>query len=407
MSDRLDELASEVEKASGFNLSDETLRKRFFLAAEAFFKDLRDDLETRSKFSMSVTSGGLGMTESQAEASMGLLADRREEFMIGLRSRTEQEKRRFVSERADRQLKEEERRSSAERSELDRRFTLLTGSDSSPRTGSVPTEPPPLASPAKPRPQVGPKVVPVVSGSRQGSGSVQGDASRHDDAAVAETFRDLFGDAPEAPSATTTPPPPNLPLANGESPISDVRPSGAVGEEVSRPVLPAGGSGVRPVEVGSIRQSVVVARESKPMFSSPAVKVQSVRPAGIRPSSAVVSRPVVSDVARAPRRLTGPVEELASLTLQDFRRLSRDPSEAALKIRDKVDLLKDESFADKTAGVRAWRDSAVNRLYLETLRRSLEGTPVEEVLTAMAKDGEALTKPEFDALMKLNRGLRF
>ena len=34
-------------------------------------------------------------------------------------------------------------------------------------------------------------------------------------------------------------------------------------------------------------------------------------------------RPVVSDVAYAPR-LTGPVEEIRSITLKDFRRLSKD-----------------------------------------------------------------------------------
>ena len=56
-------------------------------------------------------------------------------------------------------------------------------------------------------------------------------------------------------------------------------------------------------------------------------------------------------------KLTGPVEELRAITLVDFRRLSRDPSEAAMKIKDKIDLLTGESFEKRSAGIAAWTAS--------------------------------------------------
>jgi hypothetical protein len=115
----------------------------------------------------------------------------------------------------------------------------------------------------------------------------------------------------------------------------------------------------------------------------------------------------MADVAPAPR-LTGPVEEIRSLTLVDFRRLSKDPSEATLKIKDKIDLLQEQSFDTKTQGIRAWTESGVNKQYLDLLRASLEGRPVVDIIAEREAAGTpTLTKPEFDAIMTLNRILRF
>ena len=115
----------------------------------------------------------------------------------------------------------------------------------------------------------------------------------------------------------------------------------------------------------------------------------------------------MADVKFVPK-LTGPVDELRSITVKDFRRLSRDPHEATLKLRDKIDLLAEQSFEVKTAGIKAWQDSEVNRLYLDMLRQSLEGKPIMDVIAEReSKSLPALAKPEFDAVMELNRKLRF
>ena len=405
-------LPSDIERASGYGFVDEAMRQRFVLAAEAFFKDLRDDLETESKFSMPTGSGGLGMTDAQAKNSVRLLVERRNDFLVAQRSKAEREKRQFVAGQVDRQLKTQERQAATERSELDRRFVKLTGQETTPKPQvesqpkPEPTVVPSSTQSIDTRPAGTPKVIRVVSGpasDRKTAGSSE--ASRRGDAAVAETFRDLFGDSQKAPEAVKVPPPVNLPLAEGETPIG-TSPAVAV-EAMSGPTVVE--SGTTQSAVQSSKPKVVVS----PGTSLPSLRYVAESASGSPRSSApplpgLQPKPTVSDVMSSPRRLTGPVEELGSLTLQDFRRLSKSPQEAILKIRDKLDLLKDESFESKVAGIRAWRNSVVNRLYLDALRQSLVGRPVNEVLSEMAKgNGEALTKPEFDVLMELNRKLRF
>jgi hypothetical protein len=130
-------------------------------------------------------------------------------------------------------------------------------------------------------------------------------------------------------------------------------------------------------------------------------------PAQVQIPALTEIKPVVSDVKFA-SKLLGPVEELRAMTIKDFRRLSRDPHEATLKITDKIDLLKEESFEKRTAGIRGWQESEANRLYLELLRSSLEGRPIMEIIAEKESKGEnVLNKAEFDAIMELNRKLRF
>ena len=115
----------------------------------------------------------------------------------------------------------------------------------------------------------------------------------------------------------------------------------------------------------------------------------------------------MQDVRFTPK-LVGPVEELRATTLTDFRRLSKDPKEAALKIRDKVDLIGQESYTQRIAAVTAWQESEVYRLYLEVLRESLGGgKPPKEVIAGRNAAGKpTLTDAEFAAIMELSRTLR-
>jgi len=406
-------LPSDIERVSGYSFVDDAMRKRFVLAAEAFFKDLRGGLETESKFSMSVKSGGLGMTDTQAKNSVKLLVEKRNDFLVAQRSKAEREKRQFVASQVDRQLKEQERQTKIERSELDRRFVELTkqettveSSKSEIKSEAEPTPNALSTQSTTTRPTGTPKVIRVLSGpasDRKTAGSSE--ASRRGDAAVAEVFRDLFGDSQKAPEAIKVPPPVNLPLANGETPINTAQ--SIVVEKTSKPAVV--GSKTDKVITQSLSSKTNAGFGSAaPSLRSVVIPVSGMSGSSVAPLPGLQSRQKVSDVVSSTRRLTGPVEELGSLTLQDFRRLSKSPQEATLKIRDKIDILKEESFEVKVAGIKAWRNSAVNRLYLDTLRQSLIGRPVDEVLVETAKSGrEALTKPEFDALMRLNHELRF
>ena len=105
----------------------------------------------------------------------------------------------------------------------------------------------------------------------------------------------------------------------------------------------------------------------------------------------------------------GPVEELRSLNLIDFRRLSNNPRQAIAMINEKINLLEQESFGQRLAGIKAWRESDLYRLYLEIGRQSLQqGRLVKEIVGERIKNSQpALTEGEFEAIMDLNKNLRF
>ena len=115
----------------------------------------------------------------------------------------------------------------------------------------------------------------------------------------------------------------------------------------------------------------------------------------------------VEDIGYKPR-LIGPIEELQSLTLTDFRRLSPTPQVASDKIYGKIELLSERSFEDKIKGIRAWQNSEVHRLYLDILNESLNQLkPVAQVISGrmqMSKDN--MKQEEWQAVMELNRKLR-
>ncbi len=106
-------------------------------------------------------------------------------------------------------------------------------------------------------------------------------------------------------------------------------------------------------------------------------------------------RPVLEDIKFTPK-LAGPTEEIARLSADDFRKLSGDPKEAVMKIKDKLALLRGESYKKYQAGIEAWRNSPLYSEYLKIINKSLsEGTPLD---TALAS-AKTLTKDEFDAII--------
>jgi len=126
-----------------------------------------------------------------------------------------------------------------------------------------------------------------------------------------------------------------------------------------------------------------------------------------KPSPAPTQRPKIEDVKFRPR-LLGPIEEISSLTLADFRRLSPEPEQAAENILDKIKLLEQDSFSDLIEGIKAWQHSEINQLYLTIGHQSMDDRqPVAEVIQNRQKNQIAtLTNEEFEAIADLNRKLR-
>lgn len=107
-------------------------------------------------------------------------------------------------------------------------------------------------------------------------------------------------------------------------------------------------------------------------------------------------------------RVYGPVDELKTITLVDWRRWG-SAKEAAKKIQDKINLLAEESLVKKAEGIKAWKDSEVNQLYLNIGVESInQGKSVNEIIIQRRQQNKPfLSEEEFNAVVELNQKLRF
>jgi len=116
---------------------------------------------------------------------------------------------------------------------------------------------------------------------------------------------------------------------------------------------------------------------------------------------------MVESVSGHPR-IYGPSDELRSISLIDWRRWGTS-QEAIFKIKEKINLLGEDSLVKKAEGIKAWKESEVNKLYLELGEESInKGKSVEETIRERQKEGrKTLSEEEFNAVVELNQNLRF
>lgn len=119
-------------------------------------------------------------------------------------------------------------------------------------------------------------------------------------------------------------------------------------------------------------------------------------------------KPLMTDI-KGPPKVMGPVDELANLSVVEFRRLGGTPQAATEKIKAKIDILEAESLLKQSEGIRAWQNSPVNQLYLILGQEALNtGRQVEDVVQQRTLSQQpVLTKQEFDAIADLNKRLRY
>jgi hypothetical protein len=149
-----------------------------------------------------------------------------------------------------------------------------------------------------------------------------------------------------------------------------------------------------------------------------------VRPSNVPPAQPTVPRPVspilqkrssipsyrevITDV-RPPTKAMGPIEALGSLTINDFRRIGATSLERVQKIEQEIEALGQDSFAQKAAGIQAWRQSPVFQTYLTigrmAMERNEEVTEIIELLSAQGKT--TLTSEELEQISQLNRRFRY
>lgn len=119
-------------------------------------------------------------------------------------------------------------------------------------------------------------------------------------------------------------------------------------------------------------------------------------------------KPKMHDIRPVPPRLVGPIEELQQLTLADFRKIAKTPTEAAARIVEKLALLERDSYTKRAEGVKALRGGPLMATYAEVLGAALmaKRKVEDELKDRLAKDRGALTWEEFQALQNLNTQIR-
>lgn len=119
------------------------------------------------------------------------------------------------------------------------------------------------------------------------------------------------------------------------------------------------------------------------------------------------SRTRVQDV-RVQQKLMGPIDELATMTITDFRALSAQPQGSTAKILDKLSLLRNEGEDKYAQGVKGWRTSPAVRAYVAEGIEALKSR--QRLFSAIeARRGagqEFVTEEEFGAIARLNAALR-
>jgi len=149
--------------------------------------------------------------------------------------------------------------------------------------------------------------------------------------------------------------------------------------------------------------------------AKPVIPVKNIVPpspaqvADRRPTTAPsAARPQMHDVKPVPK-VMGPIEELQFLDPLNFRRLGKMPDEATAKIFAKIKLLEKEGYDKMVSGVRAWRQSPTNRLYLRLGQEAIaSGVFLKDAVATRQKSGqECLSMEEIEAIVNLNSKLVF
>ena len=111
-------------------------------------------------------------------------------------------------------------------------------------------------------------------------------------------------------------------------------------------------------------------------------------------TAAASARPRLDDVKYSGPRLTGPLQEMTTLTLTEFRRMAKDPEVAAQKIIQRIEILGQESFEHKIEGIRAWQGCPLQHEYLKLVSESFKtGKPVGQLAEDKRKAGMDVPTP--------------
>lgn len=119
-------------------------------------------------------------------------------------------------------------------------------------------------------------------------------------------------------------------------------------------------------------------------------------------------QPRLDDIKYIPR-IVGPIDELRDMNLVNFRRLGETPEEVVEKIKEKLNILEHDSVIKRLAGIKAWQESEVVKIYLEISRDCLsKGASADQIIALRESSGKpTISLPEYKAILELNKFLRY
>ena len=108
-------------------------------------------------------------------------------------------------------------------------------------------------------------------------------------------------------------------------------------------------------------------------------------------------------------KIMDPLDELRLMDIINFRRLGDNPTEATAKIKTRIKLLQTDDYEKGLAAIMAWRQSPINKNYLEIVALALNNnlSLAEAVTQTRTQNSQSLSPEELAAVLALNRELRF
>ena len=166
--------------------------------------------------------------------------------------------------------------------------------------------------------------------------------------------------------------------------------------------LPANTTPVRNIFVDEAKYKAV-------KFDKPKIEAKPAsQPISYKPEAKSYNeKPLIQDVKppNIDKQSMGPVDELANFSLADFRRLEINSKAAGIKLLEKFEILKQDSFLLFIEGVKVWYNSPIYKQYQDVLYQSLaHGKSVNEIL-ASGNAQKDLKLEEFKAIISVNEAI--
>lgn len=397
----LNQAIANVTNRAGLSFPDESLKTRFQNIINSFFRDVRTEIETKIVLKRDHKIGGMGFDESVTDKIIQVLKQEKPQIKPIKKTSLPESTGGVVLPPLNKMEKIIQAETKVQRPIPQQKKEVLPPK-SMPKP--VPKSEPVPVPPPKPKPVLPPKP------------ELQSEAALVPEADAAVPLAEVLPPKPSAPTPIPQPKfvppfkpkstpvlPPKLapkpkPKLTPKPPIPMSQPQPKAGPPLAEVLPPKPTSVPQPQPVSTPRPTPGI---SKQTLLTEEQKISVRRP------SPEPTKTRVEEV-KVEQRSYGPIEELQTIALADWRRWGT-PKHAAQKIQDKINLLGEESLVKKAEGIKAWKDSIINQLYLDIGAESIDrGKSVTEIIAQRQQQSlSTLTEEEFNAVVELNQKLRF